>query len=245
MKAYVKGFFLGFAALFCFSFVVMMADYQGYFNLKSFDYSILPNKRMQGAAIFDLYKASSSQAFQGLRGKSLLGISVAGIRDSLMQEEWVEAVHIRRVFPKSLKIEVVPKEWWAYFEKDSQFYPLTKSGDLLGRVPVLQGPDLPLIRLSEKDFHLYKHIIMQVLKRLPEEALFSFRYLQEIGRDREGLYFVIQPDHMKVRVGTENLDLRMARVEKVLHYLKDHDLQGRVINADFTQKVVVKLRKAR
>jgi len=245
MRAYVKGFIFSCILLVLFSTVIFIADTQGYFNLKNFEFKVSASNDLQTSSIAGLYKTSSMQGLQGLKGKSLLSISASAVQASLLEDEWIEAVNIRRVFPGSLRVEVQAKKWWAYLVEKNKYYPVTENGDLLASIPVLAGPDLPLIFMNKKKYQQHKKYIVDIFRKLNIEDIFSTKNLQEIGVDKQGVFFIIQPGRTHVRLGIENIDLRIARAEKVLSYLRDHHLQGRVIDANFTQKVVVKLRKAR
>ena len=62
-------------------------------------------------------------------------------------------------------------------------------------------------------------------------------------KEKEGFWLTLIRSGVEVRIGEELVPLKSARVSQVLDYLKSHQFEARVIDADLSQKVLVRLRK--
>jgi len=61
---------------------------------------------------------------------------------------------------------------------------------------------------------------------------------------KEGFKIFLKGVATEVRMGDSDFGPKISRVEKVLSYLDSQNVKGRVIDARFSKKVVVRVRKA-
>jgi cell division protein FtsQ len=225
---------------------VYWADQKGYFLLRHLEFQANAAKDFSSTAAYQDLQQYLEKRLNYYKGKSLLSINMKAMTFELAKHEWIESIYVRRSFPNRLNIEVKPKEWIAYLHTEQNFYPITKTGELLPRMNVVDGPDLPLVAMSTAKWNEdLRKPVLDLLALMPDTGLITLRSLQEIRSDKEGLYIIVAPLNTMIRLGTDELALRLARSEKVLEYLHQRSLQGRVINSNFAQKVVVKLYKDR
>jgi cell division septal protein FtsQ len=246
MKVYLKGAVVGFSFIFVLMAGVYWADQKGYFLLRHLEFQATAAKDFSSTMAYQDLQKYLERRLQSYKGKSLLSINMKAMTHELAKHDWIESIYVRRSFPNRLNIEVKPKEWIAYLHTEQSFYPITKSGELLPRVDVIDGPDLPLVAVTKAKWNEDLHKpVLELLGLMPESGLITLKSLQEIRSDKEGLYIIVSPLNTMIRLGSDELALKLARSEKVLEYLHQRNLQGRVINSNFAQKVVVKLYKDR
>ena len=85
-----------------------------------------------------------------------------------------------------------------------------------------------------------------MLNEMPNEGLLSHESISEINvGKKEEIWLTHLQTKSWIKLGDENTAIKSARVAKVLEYLDHNNLKGRVIDADFSKKVLVKLRNDR
>lgn len=246
MKAYLKGAIFAFSLVFLLLAGVFWADREGYFLLKHLEFQALSNQSFSESEAYVNLQNYLEKRISSYKGKSLLSINMQAMTKDLNSHVWIDKIFIRRSFPNRLHIEVKPKVWIAYLREELSFYPITSVGEILPRVDVIEGPDLPIVSIDRKKWSEgLNQSVLEILSFIPDTGLISKASLQEVRVDKEGIYLVVSPMNTIVRLGTDDLAIRLARSEKVLEYLHQRSLQGRVINSNFAQKVVVKLAKPR
>ncbi len=246
MRAYLKGALIGSFFIFLGLSGIYWADQKGYFLLQDLEFQAQSSKDFSETLAYQSLQIHLEKQLEIYKGKSLLSINMKAMTKSLSEHAWLDNVYIKRSFPGRLQITVKPKRWVAYLRESQKYYPITNAGDILPSLDVLDGPDLPIVSVSIKDWKsgLNKKII-EIIEAMPDTGLINIKTLQEVKSDKEGIYIVVAPSNAMIRLGNEEMVLRLARSEKVLEYLHQRNLQGRVINSNFAQKVVVKLHKPR
>ncbi|HEX4923393.1 MAG TPA: FtsQ-type POTRA domain-containing protein [Bdellovibrionales bacterium] len=201
-----------------------------------------------GQMMFDEYRESLERRLAKIKGVDIWEADVGGIAAHAESLPWVRKVSVRRIFPSTIRVEVEPKAIAAVIATDKgRLLPLSNEADLLPPLPATKFPDVPVIRDRKifKDEALRKKTV-GILRELPDKGLMGRANIAEISADQgEEFWLSLVEDNLKVKIGSTHVPLRAARVEKVLEYLRSNNMQARVIDADFSKKVVVKLRKDR
>lgn len=181
-------------------------------------------------------------------GKKIFDVPIEQVANELQKTVWVSELRVSRSYPNTIRIVVEPKNWIGYFvsENEGMLIPVASDGSLLPHVKMKDVPSLTIFssELRRKD-ELRKRAV-SMLQQLPREGKISQKTIAEVAPADSAAFVVsIIPSHIKIKLNEESLPLEVARVEKVMEYLDSHELQGRVIDADYAKKVVVKLRKRR
>lgn len=168
------------------------------------------------------------------------------IRKTIMEQQWVENAQIKRRLPNQISIELTPKRIVSVVRnKDSQFMPLYYDGSLGEAVSATLLPDVPL--LIGDDFLnnlVLRQRSVELLASLPIEGHMIQQNIKEIEFDKsQGFIAELYRPETQVVLGIDQYSTKIKRIENVLAYMEVHDLQGRVIDATFSKKVLVRLRK--
>lgn len=179
-------------------------------------------------------------------GKSLWQIQLKEVKKDLVEERWISQINIARRWPRTLTVQIrpfEPKINWV--SKNGELFPILENGELLLKVASNQAPDVPLLmgESFKQDINL-RLKALAFLKELPNNGPFSEKQISEIRfSEKEGFLVSLVQNGLQVKMGETNLALKSARVAQVLEYMSLHQFEGRVIDANFSKKVLVKLRK--
>lgn len=179
--------------------------------------------------------------------KRIWEIDLGEVRTSIVRDEWVKDVLIWRSLPNEIKIRIRPKTPVVMLVSErGEFYPITEDGSLLSVVSIDRLPDVPVLRGAEFFEGQSERVrAVNFVMSLPDEGALNRRNISEVGWTKDAGYSLtlIQPK-VEVKLGEEQIELKVMRVNQVLNYLSIHQLRGRVIDASFSKKVLVRLRKA-
>lgn len=181
-----------------------------------------------------------------LRGHSLWSLDLDGLNAQVAAMNWVNELQVHRRWPDRLEIQIVPKEVkFLFVGKGGQLFPVLQDGTFLSPVAVDALPDVVLLRGD--DFVKNKELLARALKTLdqiPSEGSFSKKSISEIRYDgKSGFWATLMKAGVKVKLGEDQIVLKADRVSQVLDYLEGHQFDARVIDANLTKKVLVRLRK--
>lgn len=180
-------------------------------------------------------------------GLSLWSVKLSSISNEVTSLNWIEGLNINRDWPSTLSVRVRPHEVKLLFvSKNGTLIPVIKNGSFLDAVESKQAPDVVLI---EGDTFLNKTALrkkaVEVIEQIPIEGAFSKKTISEIRHDeKEGFWMTMIKTGIQVKMGEDQVALKAARVSKVVDYLESHQFDARVIDANLSKKVLVRLRKA-
>lgn len=182
-------------------------------------------------------------------GKRIWEIDIESLRASIVKDQWVKDVLISRTLPNALKVQVTQKNpILVMVGAEGTFLPITEEGEILSELQPGSLPDVPLLRSEglgkDKDAEKRRIQIVEFVKALPTKGVLSRKNISEISWNREdGINLTIIQPRAEVKLGDERPELKILRVTQVLNYLAQHQLKERVIDASFSKKVLVRLRK--
>ncbi|MEQ1876675.1 MAG: FtsQ-type POTRA domain-containing protein [Bdellovibrionia bacterium] len=199
-------------------------------------------------AMFEVHGPGLSLKLARFKGREIWNVDVGEIAASVHDLSWIRGVSVRRVFPNTIRLDIDAKPVSAVVVTDAgKLVPISTDSSLLPPLPATKFPDVPIVRDRRilRDQKL-RSLTVQLLRELPADGLLSAKNIAEVSSDHDDQFWLsLIEDGLQIKIGIENVPLRAARVEKVLEYLRSNQLQARVIDADFSKKVVVKLRKDR
>ena len=86
---------------------------------------------------------------------------------------------------------------------------------------------------------------VELLKALPESGSVSVHTAAEITYDsKKGYQILLSSSALQIWMGFDDFTSRISQTKRVVDYLESEKLSGRIIDARFGKKVVVKLRNA-
>ncbi len=180
------------------------------------------------------------------RGQSLWRLDLSKLQQQIQKLNWIESVSLVRQWPTTLKAKIKPLDVkLLLMTKKGQFYPIVREGEILNPIEIKNVPDAMILRgdIFQKNSNLRKKAV-SILENIPAHGTFSRAQISEMSyKDKEGFWVTLIRNGTEVRLGEELVPLKSARVSQVLDYLKSNQFDARVIDADLSQKVLVRLRK--
>jgi len=181
-----------------------------------------------------------------LRGASLLRTDLNKISKNLDLLDWVTTFQIIRKIPNTLAFHLTAHEPQILIHaKDGKLYPMDEQGSLLGSVEPHQAPDT-IIAVGENFYskpELRKKTI-DLLNKIPRNGSFSRQNIAEIKYDnKDGFWMTMIRSNLQIKMGEEDLDVKATRISQVIDYLDQRQIKARVIDANLSKKVLVRLHK--
>ncbi|MGE5086130.1 MAG: cell division protein FtsQ/DivIB [Bacillota bacterium] len=180
------------------------------------------------------------------KGTSLWNIKLKDISKEAKDCDWIERAMISRSWPATLSLKIVPYEVkLLYMAKAGKLMPIIKNGSFLNPVEAKQAPDVAILQgdnFANKN-ELRKKAV-DVIEQIPAEGSFSRKTISEIRYDgKEGFWMTMIKTGVQVKIGDDQVALKANRVSKVVDYLENRQFDARVIDANLSKKVLVRLRK--
>lgn len=171
------------------------------------------------------------------------------VSEILKNETWIQDYQLSRSWPSSLAIEIQPQAVAFIIQSSdagqssSFFTPVTVSGDMLGSVGSKEVPNT--IVAHDSIFLKNKKVrdgVLTLLKALPNQGRLHPAQVSEVGYDKkEGYWIRLLQSEVKINLGEEQFEIKSARVAQVVDYLENRDLKARVIDANLSKKVLVRM----
>lgn len=186
------------------------------------------------------------EALAKYKGTSLWSIRLKEISKVASGKNWIENIQVKRSWPSTLSIYVRPYEVkLLYLAKNGSLLPVIKDGSFLHPIESQQAPDVIILDGEEflKKTDLRKKAV-DVVDQIPAEGSFSKKTISEIHfHDQEGFWMTMIKSGIQVKMGLDHVPLKAARVSQVVDYLESRQFDARVIDANLSKKVLVRLRK--
>ncbi len=221
-------------------------DQQGFFKIDGIEIkiSVKPSQKV----FVKPYLDSINTKLSAFKGQSLWKFSLKSVTEILKSESWIADFRISRSWPSGLSLEIIPHEV-AYLIQSresrgaSEFYPVTVSAAVLHKIDSKQSPAVAIVRGDQflKNQKLREDVV-SILKSLPENGKLQSSQVSELGYDKKDGYWIslIQSD-VKIKYGEDQFEIKSSRVSHVMDYLDNRDLKARVIDANLSKKVLVRL----
>jgi cell division septal protein FtsQ len=202
----------------------------------------------QSGPVFESIASDLKQKFSVFAGEPIWNVSMIEIHRILQKDSRLESFQIRRKLPNKIQVSVFAKQPLAalFNEADGTAVPLSADGSLLAAMALAEAPDLPLVRGGKLQSDLALRVrLVDVLSVIPQQGQFSRDEISEVVIEKSGEVSVIMSgDATKVLLGKTLAEKQVSRISQVLKYLKSRSIKGRVIDARFSKKVVVRVRNA-
>lgn len=217
----------------------------GFFNISKVEV-ILENPSPGQEPFLKPLVASLEADLRKYQGVSLWNIKLSKISRSVSGLNWVEGLNIKRSWPSTLQVHLRAYEVkLLYIGKDGKLVPVIRDGTFLDPVQAQQAPDVALLEgeVFFKKNELRKKAVA-VIDQIPSEGSFSKKTISEIRYDnKEGFWMTLIKTGVQVKMGEDQVALKASRVSQVVDYLDSRQFDARVIDANLSKKVLVRLRK--
>jgi len=216
----------------------------GFFNIDKIEITV-ENMVNQPQYLQPLVK-KLDQTIEVARGTSLWSINLNQLNQKINQYDWIQSMNISRQWPSQLSVKLTVKEVKALIiSQNGKLLPVVDEGAYLNSVEVGEAPDAAFLfgKEFEKNKELRKKAI-QFIDELPSEGAFSKKTISEIHyEEKEGFWLNLVKDNLKVKIGHDQISMKSARVSQVIDYIESRKMNARVIDANLSKKVLVRLRK--
>lgn len=195
--------------------------------------------------LFQRIKSTLSPQLDKLKGKFVWQVSLSSIMDLVGRDRRVKQVSVFRESPTRLKLFVEPyTPVLAYLGSDGRIYPIATDATLLPSLPLADVADLPLLRGEDlKDETRLREQALELYRSIPESGDLSRKDISEITYSKKDGFKLIL-GKVEVKMGDTDFGPKVSRVSRVLNYLDSQNIKGRVIDARFSKKVVVRVRNS-
>ncbi|MGZ3743418.1 MAG: cell division protein FtsQ/DivIB [Pseudobdellovibrionaceae bacterium] len=215
----------------------------GFFNVNQVEI-VLVNSKSQANFYSPLLDKLEKQ-MRSFKGQSLWSLNLSEVTAILNSQNWIEDHSITRSWPGALKVKVKPQDIkLVYLAKGGKYRPIITDGSFLDNVDSKQTPDV--ILLEGEVFAQKKELrqkAVEVLREIPAEGSFSKKTISEMHYDsKDGFSMTLMKTGIQVKIGEDLVALKSARVSQVVDYLQTRQFDARVIDANLSKKVLVRLR---
>ncbi|MBK7843693.1 MAG: FtsQ-type POTRA domain-containing protein [Bdellovibrionales bacterium] len=195
--------------------------------------------------LFQRIQGDLRKKYQLFNGKKLWEVSIQDLRSLAEKDSRVKRASVSRRFLDGILVQIRPRDpVLGLVDNRGRVYPVANDASLLPDLPPEEAPDLPYLRGSEffKKSEMRSKAV-SLIAQIPPQGLISVASISEIHfLPKEGFHFILRQKGIRVLIGDSIPRIKLSHVEQVLNYLTEHQIDGRVIDARFSKKVVVRLR---
>lgn len=196
--------------------------------------------------LFSKIKESLDSRLFSLLGQYVWQVDLEGVLKLVESDMRVKEAKVARLLPGTIRVLISPHTPVANImgARAGRLYPVAHDGEILPPVEPSEAPDSPILRgeifLKEKERLLSA---LDMLRALPETGSLSQRTVSEVHfHKKKGYSVIVHPHGLHVWMGFEDFQHRAQQAQRVMDYLPPDQLSGRIIDARFSKKVVVRLR---
>ncbi len=230
-------------ALLCF-FVVLLGLYFSYQQLLKSSFFAL--KEINTSKLLKINHEEILELAEVELGVSILSLNLGEIEKKIFQNPWVKKVQLFRMLPNKIRIEILEKNVLAIMKKDGKLFYIEPNGEVIKEVTSQEGLDFPIITSSStgQEEAMFFELALLLLSDVKPYTFFDVKKVSEIHlKAGKGLEIYTLPYGTKIKIGSQDLDKKLDRLEKVLADLTKKQVLAREIDLNFSKKVVVKTLK--
>lgn len=187
----------------------------------------------------NISQAEIQKAADVAPGKNLFQIPLKEVEKNILTLKWVDQVLIRRQIPHTLWIHVKEHEPQALL-LDKRLYFVSKEGAVFKEVEKEAIRDLPVITGLSSESSLSE--ALHFINFFEANDDFSVFGLSEIHyNDATGFSFVTLTGPMEIKLGRENFEEKLGRLQKIWTGVKPELGAIKGIDLDYEERAFVKL----
>ncbi|MGZ3690098.1 MAG: cell division protein FtsQ/DivIB [Pseudobdellovibrio sp.] len=229
-------------------------DQQGFFKIDKIEFKVDTLSSQKNFVAPRV--AALKKKLEVIRGISLWKAPLSEISKMISEEKWIKHFQLSRVWPSGVLLDiqtddvailVLPQaDEPASIGEVSEMKPITKTGQILQKINSKEAPNA--IVTHDSDFLISQKVReggLNVINSLPTTGKMTASQVSEIGYDRkEGYWIKLLNSETKVNFGEEQFEIKSARLSQVIDYLESRSLKARVIDANLSKKVLVRLQQS-
>jgi cell division septal protein FtsQ len=184
-------------------FILLVGFFYGFSRLYLFliSWERLNIKEVEIVCSKDEIQRDIRRYFAGKYLGNILLLNIGQLQEQLASHRWIESIHIRKIFPSSMKIEIKERIPTALMQKD-HVYMIDKDGVLLEQIPSESRPDLPLLidkGLFQRDFDQKLALARECLETLEAR-----------DRDKIAVIDLTEYENVSLRMGNSGTWLKLG-----------------------------------
>ncbi len=181
-------------------------------------------------------------------GRDLLRMNLKRMGEHILQNPWVETVHINRYFPDTISIAITEREPIAivnmgfiyYLDKKGNVFKVLNNGDKLD-FPVVTGFSEEELGSDPKGTKEALEATCLLLKALREKGAFILADVSEIHYDKGyGFTLFTAAGALPVKVGSGDFQAKVERFARIYRDLAVQLPSIHYIDLDYIDKIIVK-----
>lgn len=143
------------------------------------------------------------------KGQSLLYFNAEAAKNKILQEQWVESVTVKRVFPNTIKVNIIERVPMALWQKEKGLFLIDKSGIVITDRGLEQFSDLVI--LTGDDAPAEASYLFSNLKAVPD-IFYQIETAVYISKRR---WDIILKNGTLIKLPEENIPLALSSLEKL------------------------------
>jgi len=178
-------------------------------------------------------------------GENLFEIDLNSINKRLKKNPWILDVQVSRFFPDRIRIDVIEKEPVVILSMGGLFF-LDAQAKKIAPIRPRDRADFPILSGFKKTHYQKREPIFKayrLIERYKKNYFLSQWPISELHWDKNGYVLFTKKPVFEIRLGLRGFPKKFLRLEKVLKDLSQKKRLPRLIDLNFTKKVVVKLAK--
>ncbi|MBK9294587.1 MAG: cell division protein FtsQ/DivIB [Oligoflexia bacterium] len=226
--------------------IILGITYATYTSLFKSDFTKIKKVTISGVA--DKIIPDLKRMYSGLENQSFWKVDVIAVAEKIKTHPWVQDVEIKKLFPNEIAILITQREPSALINNSKGvFNYVDGQGHVFGPAETIDVTEKIILSGKElMDKSQTREPILEVIQNLPQTGALSHQDISEIKYQSEkGYQILLSKTGIVVDLGKENLPLRVDRARRVVQYLEDHKINASHVDADYSKKVLVKVRKPR
>lgn len=194
----------------------------------------------------NLVREKILRELQSVKGEWIWKIEPEVMLEQIKKNSWVDQISIHRQWPNKILVNLRLKIFRAVaINKKGEIFPIASDGDLLPKIP--GGEDLKKVVFRGNEVLQKKEVrlkALEVLSSLPDRGDLQEDQVSVVEFDSKyGFSLFLKNRDVQIKLGEERWKVKTARAQQVLDYLISRQLDARVIDANLSKKVLVRLRK--
>lgn len=197
--------------------------------------------------LFQKIKTDLAKKLAHFKGEPVWKVSLREILAEVSKDRRVRSVAVHRDFPNRISLIVGPHDpMLAILDKNGRLRPVAQDSSLLPPVSLKDAPSYPVLRGSRfKNDPSLREKAIALIQSIPKSGSFRRGLVSEISHSKEaGFRLFLTSPRVEIKMGDTDFGPKVDRVNRVLSYLENRNILGRVIDARFSKKVVVRVRNA-
>lgn len=229
-------------SLFVFSFLALNKG--DFFKIENLEFSLEGPVNQQG--YFEAQVKKTQQDFDGLIGSSIWDVSRKNIQEILLAKPWVEGFMLIKHWPSSIEVSIQISPVLFFISHKGKLRPYFANHQQGGEVKDISELNIAPTIEFQTSGNIDEPILRDaatLAQTISSTNLMGHQNIEKIHWSKaKGFRAFLHSPKTEVLLGSADFIGRAERVTQVLEYLQRHQIEARVIDSNFTKKVLVRLR---